>query len=192
MSRDDGFYTPEELKELGIGAFGDNVKISRKSSLYMPEKMTFGHDIRVDDFALLVGNIHIGNYVHICAYTGLHASSGSISLEDFSNISSRVAIYAASDDYSGESMTNSVIRGGIYKHIQYSDIRIGRHAIIGTGSTVLPESVIPEGVAVGAMSLVKEALEPWGIYAGVPCRRIKERKKTLLELEKKYLERRDS
>ena len=112
MYMDDGFYTPEELRELGVKEYGDNVKISRKASLYMPGKMRFGHDIRVDDFCVLVGDISVGSYVHICTSTGLHASEGSICLEDFSNISSRVAIYAASDDYSGASMTNSVIPGG--------------------------------------------------------------------------------
>ena len=32
------FYTPEELKELGIKEFGENVKISRNAMLYHPEK----------------------------------------------------------------------------------------------------------------------------------------------------------
>lgn len=186
MYRDDGYYTPAQLRALGVREFGENVRISRKASLYQPEKMCFGHDIRVDDFCVLVGNIHIGNYVHICTGSGLHASEGSIRLEDFSNISSRVAVYAASDDYSGASLTNSVIPAG-YKHIHASDVYVGRHAIVGTGSTLLPGAVLPEGAAVGAMSLVKQALQPWGIYAGIPCRRIKERKKDLLALEKEFL-----
>lgn len=192
MILNDGYYTPEELRELGVREFGENVKISRKASLYMPGKMRFGHDVRVDDFCVLVGEIHVGNYVHVCTGTGLHASEGSIWLEDFSNISSRVAVYAASDDYSGATMTNSVIPGGVFKTIESSDVRIGRHVIVGTGSTILPGAVLPEGVAVGAMSLVKEPLEPWGMYAGIPCRKIKERRKDLLELEKKFLEERKS
>jgi len=186
MDRNDGFYTPEELRELGVKDFGGNVKISRKASLYMPEKIRFGHDIRIDDFCILVGDISIGNYVHICAFTGLHASSGSIRLDDFSNISSRVAIYAASDDYSGASMTNSVIPDD-FKQIQYSDIYIGKHVVVGTGSTILPGASIPEGIAIGAMGLVKEVLQPWGIYAGIPCKRVKERQKALLALEKEFL-----
>lgn len=54
---------------------------------------------------------------------------------------------------------------------------------------MLPGAVIPEGTAIGAMSLVKGALRPWGIYAGIPCKWVKERRKDLLELEKLFLER---
>jgi acetyltransferase-like isoleucine patch superfamily enzyme len=37
------------------------------------------------------------------------------------------------------------------------------------------------------MSLVQKELLPWGIYVGIPCKRLKERKKGLLELEKQFL-----
>lgn len=186
MGVSDGYYTLAELRQLGVKAVGENVKISKKTSLYMASAMTFGHDVRIDDFCLLVGHIHVGNYVHICAYTGLHASSGSIVLDDFSNISSRTAVYAASDDYSGESLTNSIIPDQ-YKKIEYSDIVVGRHVIIGTGCTLLPGAYLAEGVALGAMSLVKSSLQPWGMYAGIPCRQIGERKRILLEKEQEFL-----
>jgi acetyltransferase-like isoleucine patch superfamily enzyme len=35
------------------------------------------------------------------------------------------------------------------------------------------------------MSLVKKVLEPWGVYVGIPARRLKERSRELLELVKK-------
>ena len=37
----------------------------------------------------------------------------------------------------------------------------------------------------GSMSLINRSTEPWGVYAGIPARRLKERKRDLLELEKK-------
>jgi acetyltransferase-like isoleucine patch superfamily enzyme len=37
------------------------------------------------------------------------------------------------------------------------------------------------------MSLITGDLEPWGVYVGIPAKRIKERKKDLLELEKQLL-----
>ncbi len=33
------------------------------------------------------------------------------------------------------------------------------------------------------MTLVNKNLEPWGIYIGIPAKRLKERKKGLLKLE---------
>ncbi len=186
MLKNDGYYTPEELREMGIKQFGENVKISRKASLYMTDKMTFGHDVRIDDFCLLVGEIHIGNYVHVCTGTGLHASSGSIVLEDFVGISSHVAIYAAGDDYSGEYMTNPMVSDE-FKKIVSTDIVIGRHVIIGTGAKFLPGSVVAEGDSIGALTLVRGKLEPWKIYAGIPCRAVGDRKKDLLKLEQEFL-----
>ena len=49
------------------------------------------------------------------------------------------------------------------------------HAIIGTNTVVLPDVVIGEGAAVSAGSVVTRSLEPWGVYAGTPARRIKAR-----------------
>ena len=37
------------------------------------------------------------------------------------------------------------------------------------------------------MSLVKKDLAPWGIYAGIPVKKIKDRSKNLLNLEKEFI-----
>lgn len=44
---------------------------------------------------------------------------------------------------------------------------------------------LEEGVAIGALSLVKKDCKFFGIYIGVPVKRIGERKRGMLELEKK-------
>ncbi|MOA69825.1 hypothetical protein D3C78_1982450 [compost metagenome] len=44
------------------------------------------------------------------------------------------------------------------------------------------------GVAVGALSLVSKRCREFGIYSGVPARRIKERKQDLLIIEHKLVE----
>ena len=38
-----------------------------------------------------------------------------------------------------------------------------------------------EGCSVGSMSLVNRSAEPWGVYVGIPARRVKERSRKLLE-----------
>ena len=63
-------------------------------------------------------------------------------------------------------------------------VYIGKHAILGTGTTVLPGGELGEGSVSGANSLVKKPLEPWGIYAGSPCKKIKDRSKKCLKLGK--------
>jgi len=54
---------------------------------------------------------------------------------------------------------------------------------------VLPGCDIGEGTTVGALSLVKASLAEWGIYAGVPARRLRDRSRDLLALERELLAR---
>jgi acetyltransferase-like isoleucine patch superfamily enzyme len=54
-------------------------------------------------------------------------------------------------------------------------IRIEDDVWLGAGSVVLDGAVIPYGSIIGAQSLVRGALEPFGIYAGNPLRKLGER-----------------
>lgn len=188
LSLCDGFYDEDEIKQLGLKSVGSNVKISRNVKIYTPELVEIGNNVRIDDFTILSGKIIIENYVHIAQYCGLYGGTEGIYLHNFSGLSSKVSIYATSSDYSGESMTNPTIP----EEYAYSDrnakVILEKHVIVGCGSVVLPDTVIGEGTSVGAMSMVGKSLEPWGIYVGCPAKRIKERKKTLLECEKKLIE----
>lgn len=182
------FYSEDELKSMGFRSYGENVLISRKASLYSVEKISIGNNVRIDDFCILSGSISLGNYIHVAAYTALYGGNEGIVMGDYSNLSSRCAIYALSDDYSGEYMTNPMVPAE-YTGVVEQKVVFGKHVIIGTGSTVLPGVCLNEGVAVGSMSLVKESLAEWGIYAGVPCKFIKKRKRDLLCKEKMLTER---
>jgi galactoside O-acetyltransferase len=179
------FYTKEALKGLGLKCYGEDVLISCKASLYGVDKIEIGNNVRIDDFCILSGAIKIGNYVHIAAYTFLVSGSYGIELEDFTSISSRSAIYAQTDDYAGYALTNSTVPDK-YKRISGGKVILKRHVIIGTGSTILPNVVIGEGSSVGAMSLVNKSIGEWGIYFGIPCRKINNRSKALLEYEKEF------
>lgn len=176
-----GYLSREEVLALGFASVGENVQISNKACFYGAAKMRIGSHVRIDDFCILIGNISLGDYIHIAQYSAIHASAGSFFMSDFSTLSSRVAVYAASDDYSGEYMTNSVVPSE-FTHTLVADITVGKHVVVGTGSTLLPGAVLPDGVAVGAMSLVKSALQPWTIYAGIPCRKLAERKKNCIKM----------
>lgn len=186
MERSESFYSDAELEALGIGAFGENVLISRKVSLYGAKHITIGSNVRIDDFCVLSGKITLGSYIHIAVGCCLFGSDVGITMEDFTTISSRCAVYAISDDYSGESVTNPMLPEEL-RNVQKAPVCIAKHGIVGAGSTLLPGATVAEGAAVGSMSLVNRPLEPWGIYAGVPCRKIKERSKKLLELEAAFV-----
>jgi galactoside O-acetyltransferase len=70
-----------------------------------------------------------------------------------------------------------------FTRVRHADVFIGKHVIVGSGSVILPGVRLEDGVAVGALSLISRNCEAFGIYAGNPARRIKERKRDLLELE---------
>jgi galactoside O-acetyltransferase len=46
---------------------------------------------------------------------------------------------------------------------------------------------LEEGTSVGAMTMVTKSTEPWSIYFGVPAKKIKDRRRDLLEMETAYL-----
>ena len=181
------YYTRYELNELGLSSFGENVLISRKASIYGSEKISIGDNVRIDDFCILSGKITIGNYIHIAAYTALYGGEKGIVIRDFANISSKISVYSISDDYSGETMTNPMIPDK-FKNVQSEEVIIERHVIIGSGCVVLPGVVLKEGSSFGALTLINRNSEPWSVNAGIPFRKIKDRNKKLLELEKEFKE----
>lgn len=178
-------YTPEELERLGLRAFGKNVRISRKASLYNPTQISIGDHVRIDDFCVLsagVGGIEIGNYIHVAVYSAL-IGAGRIRVMDFANLSSRVTVYSSNDDYSGMYMTNPMVPVE-HTNVSSQPVDIGKHVIIGSGSIVLPGCDLQQGVAIGSLSLVKGRCDEFGVYAGVPAKRISERRRDLLAHEK--------
>ena len=178
------FLTEEQIKAMGFRHVGKNCLLSDKASYYNCNNIIIGNNVRIDDFCVLsagIGGIEIGSHIHIAVYSSL-IGAGKIVLKDFCNISSKVAIYSSNDDYSGQFMTNPTVPSR-YTNVMSSDVIIGKHVIVGSGSVILPGVTLETGVAVGALSLVNKNCSEFGVYIGAPAKRIKERKRDLLDLE---------
>ena len=180
------FYSESELRNIGFKSLGTDVHVSKKASIYGAENISIGNNVRIDDFCILSGKIIIGNYVHVAAFCGIFGGDMEVEVCDFAGISSRCSIYSQTDDYSGGFLTNPIIPEK-YKNTIKGKVVIGRHSIIGTASSVLPGVIVKEGTSIGAMSLVNKDTEEWSVYAGIPARKIKERQRTILNLEKDFL-----
>jgi len=181
------YYSEKELDCLGFKRLGSNVKISNKASIYDCSQIEIGDNSRIDDFCVISGNIVIGRNVHITPFCLVAGGEPGVVMKDFSTLAYGVKIFDQSDDYSGETMTNSTVPKK-YKNEIKRAVLIGENAILGAGTIIMPGVELGEGTSIGANSLVLSSTIPWGIYVGSPAIKVKNRKKNLLHLGKKYLE----
>jgi galactoside O-acetyltransferase len=180
-----GMMTTQQLKKAGFKSIGENVMLSEKASFYNPSKISIADNARIDDFAILSagsGGIHIGRYVHVGCYVSL-IGDGEIILEDFSGLSGRVSIYSSNDDTSGQFMAHPTIPME-FRNVDTGRVIIQKHAMVLTGAVILPHVTVRAGAVVGALSLVKSDCDEFGLYAGCPAKKVGERSRRLLELER--------
>lgn len=192
MLQKECYYTEHDLKDFGFKSLGRNVRISSDARVYGAERISIGDDVRIDDFVMLAageGYITIRNGCYIARCCNLTGTFG-IEMCDYSSMAANTVIYSASDDYSGEYMTAQAIPKEFTKFVG-GKVTLGRHVIVGASSVIVGAADIGEGCSLGAVTVVvNKNLDPWGMYVGNPARRIKERKRGLLELEKQLIARR--
>lgn len=176
------FYTENELKEIGLKCYGKNVLISRKASIYSPQEISIKDNVRIDDFCILSGSISLGSYIHISAYSAIYGAKN-VTIHDYSGLSPRCLIFSAMDDFSGNYLINPMV-DDIFTNVTGGKVILEKFVQVGAGSIVFPNLTIREGSVIGCLSMVNKSTEEWGIYAGIPVRKIKDRSKHLLKLIK--------
>ena len=180
---DNIFFDLNDLKYCG-----KNVIIGKTVRIRYPSLVSIGDNCIIDDFTYISTNLILEGYNHIssgCKIIG--GPQSSLIMKPFSTFSPNVVIAAGSDDYSSgiaTPMVDDLYKGEVIK----GTVIIGRHSIIGSGSVILPNVILNEGSAVGALSLVNKNLDEWALYAGIPVKKLKLRdKKKILDLEKSFL-----
>ncbi|MFT4712804.1 MAG: acetyltransferase-like isoleucine patch superfamily enzyme [Candidatus Azotimanducaceae bacterium] len=188
---DTEYYTELELRNAGFKTVGENVQIAKNCTIVGESNIDIGDNVRIDSYTSIIaigdGFVELGSYIHIGSHSYLGASRGII-FKDFTGLSQGVKIYSQSDDYSGEHMTNPTVPSE-YTGGTQGTVTLEKHVIIGSNTVILPCLKIGEGSAVGAQSLVVKSLDEWGLYVGVPVKKIKDRTKTLLEKQALLLHR---
>ncbi|PNG58383.1 MULTISPECIES: acyltransferase [unclassified Variovorax] len=182
------WLTQDEIERMGFASVAADAKLSAKASYFNCGRIAIGSRSRVDDFSILSagdGGVVIGANVHVAAFCFL-AGKAEIRLEDFSGLSSRVSVYSSTDDYSGAVLTNPTVPEE-FTGVRSAPVLIGRHVIVGSGSVLLPGTQMGEGAALGALSLANGRYEAFGIFAGIPARRLGERQHDLLGKELHYM-----
>jgi galactoside O-acetyltransferase len=179
------YLNENDLKNLKIKKVGKNVYLEKSCRVLGFKNIQIGSNVRIDSFCNLIvhngflkieDNVHIGSFCHLVA-------TGGIKLMKYSGLSQGVKVYSASDDFSGKYMTNPTVSKK-FTNIKIKPVVLEKHVIIGSNSVILPGSIIHEGAAVGALTLVNKSLDKWTIYQGSPARKIATRSKDLIEKEK--------
>jgi galactoside O-acetyltransferase len=172
------------MSELNFKHIGRNVTISPKASIYRPEMIEIGDNVRIDDFCILSagdGGISIGDNVHIAPYCSL-VGKGRIVLEKRSQFAQRVYLMSSSDDFSGSYLVGPCVPEA-FRNVKHGDITIGRDSVIGCNAVIFPGVTVGANSAIGAMSLVNRDVPEDVIYAGIPAKYIKDRFKRNYEVD---------
>jgi len=163
---------------------GVDVTIFPLAKIISCHRIRIGSHVVIDDF-VFIGNhqqLIVGNHVHIASHVSI-VGGGICLCCDFSGVSSGARILTGTDDFHGGGLTGPTVPAG-YRAVMRGKVIIGAHAVIGANAVVCPNVSVGEGATVGAGSVVIRDLEPWGIYAGAPARRIGTRRhEEILELE---------
>lgn len=180
------FLSRDVLLALGFARLGEDVLIHSTVVIVDCGKISLGSRVRIDPYVIIStrGGVEFGNNVHLGGHSVL-AGHAAIHFDDFVNISHYVGIYTSNEDLSGRTLSNPTVAG--FGAIRTASVSFGRHSAVGAGSLVLPGARFAEGSILGAMSRVSRPMKPWTNYAGIPARRMRDRRQDVLADEEEYL-----
>lgn len=130
--------------------------------------LTTGANCRVDAFAVITGRVALGDKCHVGTGASILGGEG-VEIGDETSVSPGARIFTATFDRETGHRANPQLGDGMVA--TRAPVKIGARCIVGTGSIVLPGTVMDDDVLIGALSLVKGHLTA-GMYAGSPLRKI--------------------
>jgi acetyltransferase-like isoleucine patch superfamily enzyme len=168
---------------------GAEVTIYPWAKILAPQAISIGSHVIIDDFVFI--GVHreliIGNYIHIATHASI-TGGGRCVIGDFCGLASGVRILTGTDSYLGEALVGSSIPPE-FRKVKRGEVILESHVLLGLNAAILPDVHLGEGAVVIPGSLVNHDLEPWGVYGGIPARRIKTRpRETVLEMEQQVYE----
>jgi galactoside O-acetyltransferase len=185
----EGDYLPLDVLRHHLGFCADSARVFRGCRLVGAGRIRIGHRSQIDEAVFMFAGegIEIGEYVHLAMGAAIFGG-GACRIGDFSGIGSAVRLVTGSEEVYGRGLTNPTVPPE-FRSVRRGRIEVGAHALVFTGSIVLPNVIIGEGAVVGAGSIVHHDLKPWRIYAGNPLTCIGVRpKEQVLELAQRTLD----
>lgn len=164
-----------------LNKVGKDVFISSLASIVRPELISLGNHVAIDPYLHCTTKLEIGDYVHISSHVSIiGGKKGFLKMGNFTNIATGGRIICGSDEFKGLGIVSTPNLPEEFRdNLIIEPIIFEDFANTGANVTILPGVILPQGVVIGACSLVqrKDKLKPWTIYAGNPLREISERPK---------------
>ncbi len=147
-----------------------------------------GEAVFIDDSAVVIGDVTIGNDVSIWPMTVIRGDVESITIGEGTNVQDGSVLHVS---HAGKFSTQGhPLRIGNYVTIGHKAVvhacTIGDYCLIGIGAIIMDDAVIEDFVMLGAGSLVApgKRLESGYLYVGSPAKQVR----PLKEAEKEFLQ----
>ena len=148
---------------------------------------TVGNDSYVDDSAVLIGDVQIGEDCSIWPMAVLRGDVNYIRVGDRTSVQDGAVLHVTHRNDSNPKGFPLVIGSDVTvgHNVTLHGCTIGNQVLVGMGSTVLDGAVLEDGVMLGAGSLVPpgKTLEGGYLWVGSPVKQIRE----LRDEEKQFL-----
>lgn len=177
------FFDRNQLKSCG-----KNVIIGKTVRIRKPHLVSIGDNVIIDDFTYIPCAMEIGSYTHIGANNSFIGGQGFVKIGSFVNIAPGCQIVTGTNDYWGGGLVGPAIPDEFLGDAIIEPVEIGDFSLIACQTVILEGTKIPEGMATGAMSLIKKGeYKPWTVYAGVPCKEKGQRNGSLMKQKSEEL-----
>lgn len=162
----------DKLRSCGVG-----VRIYPLAKIAFPHVVDLGDHCRIRDFVFIFAGmgVKVGQYTDLQPHTVIWGGGETIIGNRVSAGPGAVLLSAVYSHAEGLKMVDGLPEGST--NALYGKLVIQDDVYIGANCTLMPNITIGEGAVIGAGSFVNKDIEPWGIYAGSPARKIGERKK---------------
>lgn len=136
-----------------------------------------GQSVYIDETALIIGKVTLGDHVSIWPMTVVRGDVHHITIGEGTNIQDGCVLHVThAGEWSAEGHPLLIGRHVTVGHkVVLHGCTVGDHCLIGMSSTLMDGAVVEDEVMIGAGSLVTpgKRLESGYLYVGAPARQIR-------------------
>ena len=147
-----------------------------------------GQNVYIDDSAVVIGDVTIGDDVSVWPTTVIRGDVESIRIGDGTNVQDGSVLHVShAGDYSEKGHPLTIGKGVTIGHrAVVHACTVGNYCLVGIGAIIMDDAVLEDYVMLGAGALVPpgKKLEGGYLYVGAPAKQVR----PLKDSEKAFLE----